>query len=350
MTTPKPFREDPTAASMLRKFQEKSGFVSGAEMGRAVKLSRKSVWRHLARLRSIGCSLEGNSTQGYRLVDLPDCLRPEVVASGLPVSVWGHPYHGYESVGSTNDICHDLAHLGQPEGTVVAAETQLKGRGRMGRAWHLPKGKGLAFSLLLRPKLPPTRLPLLTLASALGVARALEDEGARPGIKWPNDVELDGRKVCGILTEAQAELDRLQYAVVGIGLNVNVARADFPLELRDRAIGLSEALGHPVDRVAFFRRLLRRLQEAHGNLFSGRADRLLHEWRIRATVLGRQVKIHQGGRVLFGQALDVDEQGALLVRNDWGFTETVTTGDVETLRLAPPGRTRRSVRRRSSRL
>jgi BirA family biotin operon repressor/biotin-[acetyl-CoA-carboxylase] ligase len=193
-------------------------------------------------------------------------------------------------------------------------------------------------------------MPLLTLASAVGVARALEDEGAHPGIKWPNDVELDGRKVCGILTEAQAELDRLQYAVVGIGVNVNTERADFPPELRGRVVGLSEALGRPVDRVVFFRRLLRRLQEAHGNLSSGRADRVLREWRVRATVLGRQVKIHQGDRVLFGQALDVDDQGALLVRNDWGFTETVTAGDVETLRLAPLRRSRRPVRVRPGRL
>lgn len=337
MNTERPFREDPSATLILRMLRERGeAFVSGADMSRALKVSRNSVWKHIRRLRTLGCKLEGRVSTGYRLMEVPDSLRPEVVLSGLPLTSWGHPYRAYESVASTNDLCHVWAQEGAPEGALVAAETQTKGRGRLGRSWHLPKGKGLAFSLLLRPPLSPNRTSLLTLASAVGVALALEDEGAKPGIKWPNDVELNGRKVCGILTEAQADPDRLQYAVVGVGINVNVDPGDFPSDLKDRAIGLSEVLGRPVLRAVFLQKVLKHLHETQALLLSGKTERLLKEWRLRSTVLGRQVKIRQGERTLFGQALDVDDQGALLVRTDWGFTEAVTVGDVEQLRLEEP--------------
>jgi BirA family biotin operon repressor/biotin-[acetyl-CoA-carboxylase] ligase len=321
---------------MLR--ERKQGFVSGADMSRALKMTRNSVWKHIRRLRTMGCDLEGKASTGYRLSEFPDSLRPEVFLSALGPESWGRHYEYYESLGSTNDACHAMARSGAAEGSVVAADIQTKGRGRLGRIWHLPKGKGFAFSVLLRPSLPPHRMSLITLASAVAVALALEEEGAKPGIKWPNDVELNGRKVCGILTEAQADPDRLQYAVVGVGLNVNAASQDFPPELQNRAVGLSEALGRPVHRTLLLQNLLRHLREIHLSLASGKSDRLLKEWRLRSTILGRQVKIRQGERILFGQALDVDDQGALLVRTDWGFTEVVTVGDVENLRLAEDGR------------
>jgi BirA family biotin operon repressor/biotin-[acetyl-CoA-carboxylase] ligase len=338
MNSERPYREESSATAILQRLRESDdAFLTIADMRHALKIPRSTVLKQIRRLRMLGCKLEGQESTGYRLLEDPDSLRPEVVLGGLPVTSWGHPYHSYENVTSTNDLCHAWAQGGAPEGAVVVAETQSKGRGRLGRHWYLAKGKGLTFSVLLRPQLPPNRLSLLTLASAVGVSLALEEEGAEPGIKWPNDVELKGRKVCGILTEAQTDPDRLQYAVVGLGINVNAETVDFPTEIQDRAIGLSEALGHSVHRAAFFKKVLKHLQEAHGWLVSGKADRLLKEWRLRSTVLGRQVKIRQGERTLFGHALDVDDQGALLVRTDWGFTEAVTVGDVENLRLLEPG-------------
>jgi BirA family biotin operon repressor/biotin-[acetyl-CoA-carboxylase] ligase len=352
MTSKRLQLEKISTAVILRLLRDRGdAFVASTEISRTLKVTRKSILKQIHRMRMLGCKIEGEDATGYRLLEDPDSLSPEVVLEGLPLSSWGHPYHAYETVTSTNDLCHTWAQGGEPEGTVVTAETQLKGRGRLGRSWHLPKGRSLAFSVLLRPKLPPNRLPLLTLASAVGVALALEDEGAKPGIKWPNDVELDGRKVCGILTEAQTDPDRLQYAVVGVGINVNAETKDFPTELQARAIGVSEALGRHVHRAAFLRKLLMRLQETHGWLVSGKSDRLLKEWRLRSTILGRQVKIRQGERTLFGQALDVDDQGALLVRTDWGFTETVMVGDVENLRLMEPsGKRRGKSRKRLHRL
>ncbi len=337
MTSTGRYRPDPVASAILAHLLRSSDrYLSGADLSRSLQVSRNTVWKHVRHLRALGCVLEGRASTGYRLGALPDSLRPEIVTAGLSTKILGRTYVAYETVGSTNDACHELARAGAPEGTVVAAESQTKGRGRLSRKWHLPRGRGLAFSVLLRPALPAEKLPLVTLASAVGVALAFEDAGARPGIKWPNDVELDGRKTCGILTETQAEIDRLQYAVVGIGVNVNARDKDFPLELRDRAGSLFQALGRPVNRPAFFRSLLGRLEEVYGWLRAGHPSRVLKEWRARSTVLGHQVRIHQGTRSLFGQALDVDAHGALLVRNDVGITERVTAGDVETLRLERP--------------
>jgi BirA family biotin operon repressor/biotin-[acetyl-CoA-carboxylase] ligase len=352
VTQEKPHVEEASATQLLRMLRERGDvFVSVAEMGRSLKQTRVIVLRLLRRLRTLGCGLEEDATKGFRLVGVPDSLRPEVVLSSLPLSGWGRPYHAFETIGSTNDLCHSLARSGSSEGTVVVTETQTKGRGRLGRSWHLSEGKGLAFSVLLRPRLSPQRMTLLTLASAVGVSMAIEEFDLKPGIKWPNDVELDGKKICGILTEAQTDPDRLLYAVVGVGINVNNVLQDHPPELRDRAIGLSESLGHPISRISFFQSLLKHLREAHALLDSGKNDKLLREWRSRATVLGRQVRIRQGERTLFGQVLDINDQGALMVRTDWGFTETVTAGDVEQLRLLEPSsKTRRKVVKRPRRL
>jgi len=343
MSGERPYREDRVALSILGRLMERpEGFTSGADLSRTLRVSRNTVWKHVRRLRALGCVLEGKSARGYRVTRMPDSLRPEFVQAGLRTKTWGRSYRAYETLGSTNDACQAWAREGAPAGSVVAAEAQTQGRGRLNRSWFLPKSKSLAFSILLRPKLPPGELPLLTLASAVGVALAMGDEGLSVGIKWPNDVEWKGRKLCGILTEAQADLDRLQYAVVGIGINVNAGTKDFPPDLRDRAASLSQALGQSVDRPSFLRKALERLEEVHGWLESGRSDRMLTEWRARSTVLGHQVRIRQGDRTLYGQAQDVDAQGALLVRNDVGMVERVTAGDVDRLRLEAP---RTSIRR-----
>jgi len=345
-------REDPGLTRLLRSLRAcGDAFVSLGDLARRSRRPRNSVEKDLRRLRALGHILEESPVAGYRLLQSPDSLRPESVFSPGPEEPWGHPYYLFDTLTSTNDLCHLLAQEGAPEGTVAVAETQRKGRGRLGRSWHAKKGKGLTFSLLLRPSLSPRRMSLLTLVTAVAVAEALEEEGARPEIKWPNDVQIAGRKICGILTEAQADVDRLHYAVVGGGGNLATESKDFPPEVREGAISLSEHLGRPIRRDAFLLRLLRRLREDYALLTSGKEERLLKEWRIRSSVLGHQVRIRQGERTLFGQALDVDEQGGLMVRTDWGFIETVTAGDVENLRLVePPSRSKRPARRVPRRL
>jgi BirA family biotin operon repressor/biotin-[acetyl-CoA-carboxylase] ligase len=260
-------------------------------------------------------------------------LTSEKVLKGLSTKVFGRVLYCFPKVTSTNDVILQLAQGGAPEGTVVAAEVQTQGRGRQGRRWVLSEGKALAFSVLLHPHLHPDEVSEITLAAAVAVAKSLEDYRFRPRIKWPNDLLLSGLKVCGILTEMGPKKDKMLSAVLGIGVNLNQSARDFPAGLRKTATSLYRASGRKVDRVRFFQRLLVHLEETYRWVSERRFSKVLSEWRKRSDTLGQQVKVTQGYHHFYGQAVDLDEKGALLVRSDWGMTERVTSGDVETLKL-----------------
>ena len=258
-------------------------------------------------------------------------MHPDPILKGLKTKTFGHNLLCLEETSSTNDVVLELSKQGAPEGTVVAAESQTQGRGRHGRKWVSAGGKSLAFSILLRPKLHGDELPEITLAAAVAVAKAMEDFHLKPGIKWPNDILLGGVKACGILTEAGPKKDRMASVVLGIGINLNQNTKDFPGELKGIATSLYRASGRKVDRTRFFQRLLLRLEEAYHTVADRRFPRILAEWRKRSSTLGRQVKVTQGHHVFYGQAVDADEKGALLVRTDLGMVERVTSGDVQIL-------------------
>ncbi len=234
---------------------------------------------------------------------------------------------------STNDVALHLAVQGASEGTVVTADEQIKGRGRYGRRWVSTHGKSLAFSIILRPKLHADELPEITLAASVALAKAFESYRLKPLIKWPNDVLLKGGKVCGILTETGPKKDKMPSVILGIGINLNQQSWDFPKELRKTATSFYRSSGRKVEPVEFFRRVLLCLEETYHWVAERRFSKVLFEWRKRAATLGHQVKVAQAGRVFYGQAIDVDEKGALWVRNDTGIVEKVVSGDVEMLPL-----------------
>jgi len=224
-----------------------------------------------------------------------------------------------------------LAEEGASEGMVVLSESQTKGRGRQGRFWSSAAGKSLAFSILLRPSLKADELSEITLAAAVGVAKTMEFFRLNPQIKWPNDLLLGRRKVCGILTEMGPKKDKMPSVVLGIGINLNQASVDFPKELRQIATSFYRFSGRRIDRVRFFQILMLHLEETYQWVVERRFSKVLSEWRKRAVTLNQQVKVSQGHHVFHGQVLDLDEMGALLVRNDLGMIERVTSGDVEIL-------------------
>lgn len=253
------------------------------------------------------------------------------ILKGLKTKSFGRNLLWLEKTTSTNDVVAELARQGAPEGTVVAAETQTQGRGRQGRRWSSAVGKSLAFSILLRPKLHADELPEITLASAVAVARTLEDFHFKPQIKWPNDLLLEGRKVCGILTEMGPKKDRMASVVLGIGINLNQTAGDFPKELEGIATSLYRISGRKTNRAHFFQKLLLHLEETYRRVLERHFSKILAEWRKRSVTLGRQVQVTQSHHVFYGQVVDADEKGALLVRNDLGIVERVTSGDVQTL-------------------
>lgn len=300
-------------------------YLSGEEMSRLAGVSRTAVWKEIEKLRAEGYKILAQPHEGYRLVGIPDRLTAQELTWNLATKRIGRRVHAYDSTDSTMDLAHRLAAAGEPEGAVVVAEGQNQGRGRIGRRWISPKGKGICASVILRPQIPLSEAACLTLLAAVAVARAVRT-GAdlQPQIKWPNDVLIGGKKVAGVLTELNAELNRIRYLVLGIGLNVNTPRAQLPAQ----ATSLAEETGEPVDRVGFARTLLLEIDRAYSQFIEEGALGILDEWRRHALFLGRRIRVALPGRTVDGQALDVDPSGALLVRTDAGMIESISAGDV----------------------
>src|SRR5437016_4891142 len=245
--------------------------ISGAELTKKLGLTRKEVTARLEALRAIGYEIETSPHHGYRLVAEPDVLHADDLMERLGATkVIGRDIQVFEETTSTNDVVEKMARDGVKEGVVVFAESQTKGRGRLGRKWSSPRGKGLWFSLLLRPDLRPLEATRLTVASATAVRRAIAKQtGLKPEIKWPNDILVGGRKVAGILTELNAELDRVKYVILGIGVDVNLNASDFPADLRRQATSLKAELGRPVCRADLAIAILRELDRDYARIASG---------------------------------------------------------------------------------
>lgn len=304
--------------------------VSGAALAKQLGVSRAAVWNRVEELRKAGYDIEASPHHGYILRGTPDALHGDDLLSRLPgVRSLGRDIRVFTETTSTNDIVEKLARDGVSEGIVVFAESQTKGRGRMGRQWLSPPGKGLWFSVLLRPQLSPTSATQLTVLSAVAVVRAIEREtGLKPEIKWPNDVMFGHRKVAGILVEISAELDRIRHAVLGIGIDVNVDPSEFPPDVAEVATSLRSEAGHLFNRAGVATSVLRELDYLYQRLKDGDFHEIGDEWMRRCSTLGRMLTIRIGNRVVAGRAEALDEEGALLVRTQFGNIERVIGGDV----------------------
>jgi BirA family biotin operon repressor/biotin-[acetyl-CoA-carboxylase] ligase len=265
-------------------------------------------------------------------VDVPDRLTPLELAPLLSTHHLGQSIHFHESLPSTNQAAFKLATEGAEHGEVVVAEQQTAGKGRRGRTWVTPTGLKLYFSAILRPELAPQHAPELTLVAAVALAETLREAGADALIKWPNDVQIDGRKVAGILTELSAEPERVHFVVLGVGVNLNAGREDFPPEVASTAISLSEALGQRVNRALFTTDLWGRLEEWLDLHHEVGFDPVRQRWKELSSTLGQDVLVRTDRTELRGVAEDIDAAGALLVRTAEGSLERVLAGDVEQLR------------------
>lgn len=308
--------------------------VSGASLAKELGVSRAAVWARIEELRRSGYDIEASPHHGYRLKASPDRLHPDDLLARLGVRTGiGREIQVFQETASTNDIVEKLARDEVREGVVVFAESQTRGRGRLGRRWISPPGKGLWFSVLLRPQLPPSAATQLTVVSAVAVARGIERHtGLRPSIKWPNDIVFGTRKVAGILLELGAELDHIRHVVLGIGIDVNLAPEEMPEELQAIATSLRIEGGRPFDRADLAAAVLSELDAAYGRLRRGDFHEISDEWMTRCSTLGKRVSIRTGDRIVTGRAESLDEDGALLVRTDHGRLESIIGGDVSLVR------------------
>jgi BirA family biotin operon repressor/biotin-[acetyl-CoA-carboxylase] ligase len=319
-----------TDAKILSALRANPEGVSGAELAGQLCVSRAAIWARIEELRRLGYDIAAGPHFGYRLVSAPDALHADDLLARLgKTKVIGRDIRVFEETTSTNDVVEKLARDGVAEGVVVFAESQTKGRGRLGRKWMSPARKGLWFSVLLRPDLRPQEATQLTVASATALVRAIQSETRlRPEIKWPNDILIRGRKAAGVLTELSAELDHVRYVVLGIGMDVNLNAADFPPELRRLATSLKIETGKPVSRPELAVAILRELDGDYARVCSGRFAALADEWEEHCTTIGRDVVIRLGERQVRGRAESLGEDGALMVRTVHGHLEQIIGGDV----------------------
>jgi BirA family transcriptional regulator, biotin operon repressor / biotin---[acetyl-CoA-carboxylase] ligase len=304
------------------------GCVSGAELSERLGITRAAIWARIEELRTLGYEIEASPHQGYRLSAIPDVLHADDLLSLVSgTRVIGRDIQVFQETSSTNDVVDRLARDGVGEGVVVLAESQSKGRGRLGRKWLSPSGKGLWFSVLLRPNLRPQEATQVTVLAATALARALRHHGiAQPAIKWPNDILVGERKLAGVLTELAAEIDRVRYVVLGIGVNVNFT--DIPGELRSSATSVRMETGRAARRAELAASILHELDFDYDRLCRGEFPRIAEEWAGQCATLGRRVSIRVGNRTVHGRAESLDESGALLVRTDHGHLERIIGGDV----------------------
>jgi len=304
--------------------------VSGADLAEQLGISRAAVWARIEELRQIGYEIEAGPHLGYRLLDEPDVLLADDLLARLgKTRVVGRDIRVFEQTTSTNDVVEKLARDGVGEGAVVFAESQTRGRGRLGRKWISPGRKGLWFSVLLRPALRPQEATQLTIASATALWRAIHAvTGLSPEIKWPNDILIGGKKVAGILTEMSAETDRVRHIILGIGVDVNLNAGEFTPELRKMATSLKIESGRAISRAELATAALRELDADYARICEGSFTRLADEWRAHCLTIGRRVTIQIGQRRIRGCAEALDDEGALLVRTEHGHLEHVLGGDV----------------------
>jgi BirA family transcriptional regulator, biotin operon repressor / biotin---[acetyl-CoA-carboxylase] ligase len=319
-----------TDAQILTALRTNPAGISGTQLAEQLGISRAAVWARIEELRTLGYAISASPVLGYQLTDSPDLLHADDLVARLgPTRVVGRDIRVFQETTSTNDVIEKLARDGVKEGAVVFAESQTRGRGRLGRKWISPARRGLWFSVLLRPPLRPQEATRLTAASATALARAIRlQTGVVPQIKWPNDILVRGRKVAGILTEMSTEPDRVRHLILGIGVDVNLAAADFSPELRKLATSLRLETGDNVDRPALAAAILRELDRDYARACSPKFPELADEWEAQCATLGRNVTIHVGDRTIQGRAESLDDDGALLVRTQHGHLERIRGGDV----------------------
>ena len=326
-----------TQRAVLATLGGSGEFVSGEEIGAGIGVSRAAVAKAVAELRGMGYGIESSTRRGHRLVSRSALLLPSEVEDGLATSELGRFVQHYREVESTQTIARRLAEAGAPHGTLVIAETQNGGRGRLGRAYVCPAG-GIWATMVVRRAFAPSLGPLISLAAGVGVAEAIRETA--PGldvmVKWPNDVLVSGRKVAGTLTEMVAEDQVVHYLLVGSGINVNFGGEELPAEVRETATTLRDQLGCEANRKRLLQAYLRRFESYCNAVVDGRGGEVLAAWNALPNTVGRRVRANLRERSFEGLATGLDDAGELIVARDDGEVEHVTAADVVHLSPLPP--------------
>ncbi len=316
---------------ILRELQAREpGWVSGTLLAAKLGVSRVAVWQHMEKLRAAGYEFEAQRARGYRIAARPRTLHSDSIETQLKVRPRGFSLVVHEEIDSTNDEAARQLAAGRATPFAVLSRRQTQGRGRFGRTWHSESTGNLYASFAFRPRVAPERMTTFTLWMGLNICELLANFAQlNPGIKWPNDILFDGRKAGGMLTEARVDADEIRDLVFGLGLNVNTPDAGWPPELARRAISLAEVTGAPLDLNRLAAALIGRVLLAYDNFVEGdHAKGFADKWHKYDVLRGKSVTLLEGGRRHHGTVTGLDDEGALLLKDEKGRTQRFRAGEV----------------------
>lgn len=304
-------------------------FISGEKISKELGVSRAAIWKYINILKAEGYCFESSSKKGYRLVSSPDLLTSEEIGRKLDTRFVGRNLIHFNTIDSTNLKAKELAAIGAQDGTVIISEEQTAGRGRLGRHWTSPKYKGIWMSIILRPEINPMFASRVTLIAAAAVHKASLQCGVQTLIKWPNDIVINNKKACGILTEMSAELNKIHYLVIGIGINVNVDESEFPEELRTSATSLKIESSKTIDRKNLVCGILNNFESLYDEFIKDSSIKSsIDICRNNSVLLGKEVRIINGSTEIKAKALDINDDGELLIEREDGKVEVIFSGEV----------------------
>jgi len=300
--------------------------ISGAKIAREIGVTRSTVWRWIEKLRALGVKVKGHPRSGYQIEKVPDVLAPKLLRKRLHQSPFGKRIYHFFKTDSTNSVAMRLGEQGEPHGAIVIAEEQTAGRGRAGHIWHSEKTNGIYMTVLLRPAISPQQAPLITLVAGLAARDTIEEQtGLVPDLRWPNDLLFGRRKFCGILTEMNAEQDRIHFVAAGIGINVNHERV--PEELSGIATSLRIETGRIHSRVEIVARLLRHLDSYYNRFLSEGAEAIVARFsEVSSFARGKRVRVATLTETYTGTTAGLEPGGLLRVKRDDGRTLPVIAG------------------------
>ncbi len=317
-----------TVLEELRNNKKK--YLSGEELSKKLGVSRTSVWKNINKLKEEGYTIDSSTNKGYMLIEVPDTLYPAEIKRLLNTKIIGDEIIFIESIDSTNNYGKKICEKEFAEGTIIIAEEQTTGRGRLGRNWISPKGEGIWMSILLKPNLKPEQASQLTILTAYAAAISIRDMLELDAlIKWPNDIVIDGRKVCGILTEMGAEIDKINYLIVGIGINANIEGKSFYENSLSTATSLRIEKGETIDRKALLAKVIMNFESLYlAFIESKNIEDLLNKYKKISVTLGKEIKFTFNKEDLTGTAVDIDSSGRLLIKLKNGEIIELSSGEV----------------------
>lgn len=309
------------------------GFVSGQEISRKFGITRAAVWKYIKQLQNEGYTIESTPKNGYKLISCPDVLTYDEISENLKTQHIGRKIIHFSSIGSTNDKAKELAESGEPEGTVVVSEEQTNGKGRVGRKWISEAYKGILMSIILKPNIDMSAVTLVTQIGCASVGSAINKLTDNVQVKWPNDILINGKKICGVLTESAGEADKTDYIILGIGINVNQTESELPESLSVTSTSLKIEMKRDISRQILvsdifneFEKQYQKMQECNN------ADETLNFCRMHSNIIGKNVLLKRNDWQSKAKAIDLNQQGQLMVRYNDGTCESISSADISILK------------------